>query len=213
VEAIAAQTRIEFLFSGHANHAGTTPMHLRKDALAAAAEWISAVERTAQNSAGLVATVGQIEAKPGAVNVIPGAVRLSLDIRHKSDDVCAYTVSSLVRDAQEIADRRGLAVTHNVLLCQCAIPMDAFLVAQIEQAIKSVGCEPHRMTSGAGHDAMILAERVPVAMIFLHSPGGISHDPAESVLIPDVAKALECGLGLLDQLASSSQFLKRTARA
>jgi allantoate deiminase len=91
--------------------------------------------------------------------------------------------------------------------------MDPFLVDQIEEAIRSVGCEPHRMVSGAGHDAMILAEKVPAAMIFLRTPGGISHDPAESVEIEDVAKALECGLHLLDQLASSSELQKRMYRA
>jgi allantoate deiminase len=75
------------------------------------------------------------------------------------------------------------------------------------------GCKPHRMASGAGHDAMIMAERVPSAMIFLRTPGGISHDPAESVTVEDVAKAIECGMHLLDQLASQPEFLKRTCRA
>ena len=91
--------------------------------------------------------------------------------------------------------------------------MDPFLVDQIEQAIRAVGCQPHRMASGAGHDAMILAEKIPSAMIFFRSPDGISHDPAESVEIDDVAKALECGMHLLDQLAKSSEFLKRMCRA
>jgi allantoate deiminase len=213
VEAIAAQTRMNFVFSGHANHAGTTPMHLRRDALPAAAEWITCVERTAQNTAGLVATVGQIEDQPGVVNVIAGMVRVSLDIRHKSDNVCAQATRSLINQAEGIAARRGLTLQHGVLLNQRAVPMDAFLIGQIADAIRSVGCEPHLMVSGAGHDAMILAEKVPAAMIFLRSPGGISHDPAESVEVYDVTKALECGLRLLDQLANSSEFLKRTCRA
>jgi allantoate deiminase len=91
--------------------------------------------------------------------------------------------------------------------------MDPFLVEQIAGAIRRTGGEPHRMVSGAGHDAMILAEKIPVAMVFLRTTGGISHDPAESVETEDVAKALECGLHLLDQLASSSEFLKRMCRA
>jgi allantoate deiminase len=82
--------------------------------------------------------------------------------------------------------------------------MDPALVNQIEQSIRKTGCEPHRMVSGAGHDAMILAERVPAAMVFLRSPGGVSHDPAEFVEVGDVALAIECGLHLLDQLASST---------
>ena len=213
VEAIAAQTRMEFVFSGAANHAGTTPMDLRRDALSGAAEWIAAVESTAKNTAGLVATVGQITVKPGAANVIAGSARVSLDVRHGSDEVCAEASGRIAQQAEDIAARRGLTVKRSELLRQKAVKMDAFLTEQIEKAIRSVGCEPHRMVSGAGHDAMILAEKVPAAMIFLRSPGGISHDPAESVEAGDVAKALQCGLRLLEQLAHSSEFLKRTCRA
>jgi allantoate deiminase len=213
VEAIAAQSRMEFLFVGHANHAGTTPMHLRHDAIAAAAEWIVAVERTAHNHPGLVATVGQIEAKPGATNVIAATARVTLDVRDKSDDIRDGAVDALVRQAHGIAERRGLVLQQKVLLSQRAVAMSPFLVDQIQEAIRSTGCQPHRMTSGAGHDAMILAEKIPTAMIFLRSPGGISHDPSESVEVEDVAKALECGLHLLDQLANSSEFQKRMCRA
>ena len=213
VEAIVGQTRMEFLFLGRANHAGTTPMHLRHDAIAAAAVWIVAVERTARDQTDLMATVGQIEAKPGATNVIPGEVRVTLDLRHKSDDVRARATEMLVRLAGEISGRRGLTLRHNVLLNQKAVAMDPFLVDQIEEAIRGAGCRPHRMVSGAGHDAMILAEKIPAAMIFLRTPGGISHDPAESVETEDVAKALECGLLLLDQLASLSEFQKKVRRA
>jgi len=213
VDAIAAQTRMEFVFLGRANHAGTTPMHLRHDAIAAAAEWIVAVEHAAQSHPGLVATVGQISAKPGATNVIAAEARVTLDVRHKSDDILGPAADSLVRMAHDIAERRGLSLRQNVLLSQRAVAMDPFLVDQIQEAIRSTGCQPHRMTSGAGHDAMILAAKVPSAMIFLRSPGGISHDPAESVLTEDVAKALECGLHLLDRLANSSELQKRMSRA
>jgi allantoate deiminase len=99
------------------------------------------------------------------------------------------------------------------MLSQHAVAMDPFLAEQIALAIQKAGCEPHRMASGAGHDAMILAERVPAAMIFLRTPGGISHDPAESVHLDDVALALECGNHLLKQLAASQEFLGRTCRA
>lgn len=213
VDAIAAQTRMSFEFLGRANHAGTTPMHLRHDAIAAAAEWIVAVEREANNHPGVVATVGQIEAKPGAINVIAGEARVTLDVRHKSDDILNRASETLIRLAHEIAERRGLTLRQNVLLSQRAVVMDPFLVEQIQEAIRGTGCQPHRMTSGAGHDAMILAEKVPTAMIFLRSPGGISHDPSESVELEDVAKALECGLHLLDQLANSSELQKRMCRA
>ena len=221
VEAIAGQNRLEFTFEGHANHAGTTPMNLRHDALAATAEWINAVERHAQSASqdtshaarGLVATVGAIQAKPGAANVIAGETRVNLDVRHQSDDVRKAAVDYFVRQAEDIATRRGVSVRWNVLLDQPAVPMDPFLVRQVEQAIARAGCEPYRMVSGAGHDAMILAEKVPAAMIFLRTPGGISHDPAESVEVGDVAKAIECGLRLVEQLASSSEFQRKTLHA
>lgn len=213
VEAIAAHTRMEFTFLGRANHAGTTPMHLRHDAIAAAAEWIVAVERTAHNHPGLVATVGQIGAKPGATNVIAAEARVTLDVRHKSDDIRDRAAETLVRLAHEIAERRGLTLRQSVLLSQRAVAMDPYLIDQIQEAIRRTGCQPNRMTSGAGHDAMILAEKIPAAMIFLRSPGGISHDPAESVEVEDVAKALECGLHLFEQLAISTELQKRMCRA
>jgi len=213
VEGIAGQSRSEFTFLGHANHAGTTPMDLRHDAIAGAAEWIGVAERMAMETSGLVATVGKIEAKPGATNVIAGEARLTLDVRHISDEIRSRAVESLVREARRIAARRGLSVRESHLMSQPAVAMDPFLTGEIEQAIAKTGCKAHRMASGAGHDAMILAEKVPSAMIFLRTPGGTSHDPAESVLQEDVEKALACGLYLLDRLASSPDFCKRTNRA
>jgi allantoate deiminase len=206
VEAIAGQSRFEFTFAGHANHAGTTPMNLRYDALAAAAEWISMVERHAQNTSGLVATVGAIQAKPGVVNVIAGEVRLSLDVRHQNDVERNAAVDYFVREAENVATHRGLETRSNRVLNQPAVPLDPGLINEVEKAIAAAGCEPYRMVSGAGHDAMIMAQKAPAAMIFLRTPGGISHDPAESVEMVDVAKAIECGLHLLDQLASSSEL-------
>jgi allantoate deiminase len=213
VEAIVGQNRLEFTFSGQANHAGTTPMNLRHDALAAAAEWILRVENLAKRTAGLVATVGFVEAKPGATNVIAGEARATLDIRHASDVARTEALDELIRQAESIAAKRGVTVKWRTLLAQHAVAMDPFLTGQIEQAIQKSGCEAHRMASGAGHDAMILAEKVPAAMIFLRSPAGISHDPSESVHLDDVAKALECGHHLLTQLAASQEFLGRTCRA
>jgi allantoate deiminase len=171
------------------------------------------VEELARRTADLVATVGFLEAKPGATNVIAGEARATLDIRHASDRARTETLDGLVRQAETICARRGVTVKWRTLLSQNAVAMDPFLTEQIEQAIQKAGCEPHRMASGAGHDAMILAEKVPAAMIFLRTPGGISHDPAESVHLDDGAKALECGHHLLTQLAASQEFLGRTCRA
>ena len=213
VDAIVGQSRLSFTFVGRANHAGTTPMNLRWDALAAAAEWITAVERLAQTIPGLVATVGSVNTEPGVANVIAGEAHTTLDVRHSADDLRTRAVEDMIRDAEEIARRRGLSVRWNMLLNQSAVTMDPFLIAQVEEAIRKAGCEPHRMASGAGHDAMILAEKVPSAMIFLRSPGGISHNPKESVFVEDVARALESGLHLLNQLARSHDFQKRINRA
>jgi allantoate deiminase len=204
VEAIAGQSRLRLIFSGCANHAGTTPMDLRFDAVAGAAEWIGVVESTAKQTPGLVATVGAIEANPGAVNVIAGEASASLDVRHGVDETRKRVVEDLIRRAEQIAKVRGLSVRSHALMDQCATPMDRMLTEEIERAIGKSGCKPHRMVSGAGHDAMILAEKIPAAMIFLRSPGGISHDPAESVAVDDVTKAIECGLHLLSQMDSSN---------
>jgi len=208
VEAIAGQSRLEFTFAGRTNHAGTTPMYLRHDALAGAAEWIGKVERAGQGVPRLVATVGRIEAKPGATNVIAGEARVTLDVRHRSDDIRSRVVADLIREAHELASRRGLSVSENTLLSQRAVAMEPFFVEQVENAIAKAGCKPHRIVSGAGHDAMILAEKVPSGMIFLRTQGGISHDPAESVAAEDIEKAIQCGLHLLDQLAASPEFHK-----
>jgi allantoate deiminase len=212
VDAIAGQSRIEMVFSGNANHAGTTPMNARRDAMAAAAEWIGAVEREARRVTDLVATVGSLAAKPGAVNVIAGEARATLDVRHGSDTIRHAAVETLVKAANEIAARRGLAARHTVMLDQRSVAMDAELTRLAEDAIRRAGCEPHRMISGAGHDAMILAEKIPSAMIFVRTPGGISHDPAETVRVEDVAKAIEAGALLLAQLASSPAAIQRRTK-
>jgi len=213
VEAIAGQTRMDVVFTGRANHAGTTPMNLRHDAMAGAAEWIAAVETLAVGTQGLVATVGSVETLPGATNVVAREARLTLDVRHATDPIRAQAVKDLMSQAEQIARRRTLSFHARVRMEQRAVAMDSSLTADIERAIKKTGALPHRMVSGAGHDAMILAEKVPTGMVFLRTPGGISHDPAESVSAEAVAKAIECGLGLLRQLAASPSLHTRTHRA
>jgi len=216
VEVIAGQSRLTFRFIGQANHAGTTPMNLRHDAITAAAEWIAAVERRAKSVQDLVATVGAIKVKPGVGNVIAGEAELSLDVRHQDDEVRNAAVDYLIDEAENIANNRGLKLETVEQLNQRAVAMDPFLSGQIAEAMQKTGCEPCSMVSGAGHDAMIMAAKIPSAMIFLRTPGGVSHDPAESVRVEDVATAIDCGVTLLEQLASSSKFLSlmpRTQRA
>src|SRR5258708_1196806 len=131
VEAIVGQNRLELTFSGQANHAGTTPMNLRRDALAAAAEWIVTVENLAKQTREVVATVGFVEAKPGATNVIAGEARATLDIRHASDRARTEALDELIRQADSITGRRGLTVKWRTLLAQHAVAMDPFLTDQI----------------------------------------------------------------------------------
>ena len=194
VAAIVGMSRWDVRFEGKANHAGTTPMDLRHDALACAAEWIGLVEHVAQTTPGLVATVGKIEAQPGAGNVIPGVVTASLDVRHASDEVREPALNLLLDGAEHIARRRGLTVTGEPRLDQ---PAAALHFEKVEEAVLSAGFPVHRMASGAGHDAMILARKIPASMLFLRSPGGISHHPGESVLAEDVDAALAVGTELL----------------
>jgi len=197
VQAIAGQRRAEITFTGRARHAGTTPMRLRNDAVAGAAEWISEVERVALDTPGMVATVGDLRTHPGAGNVVAGQLRASLDVRHGEDAVRHQAVDHLLAEAESIAKRRGLTAVSKMLMDQPAVNMDARLCELAKDAIRGAGIEPVSMVSGAGHDAMILAERVPSTMIFLRSPGGISHHPDESVRPEDVRNALAAGLVFL----------------
>jgi allantoate deiminase len=200
VDSIVGQTRVDVTFSGSAGHAGTTPMQARRDALAGAAEWIGAVEREARGTPGLVATVGRIEAMPGATNVIAGACTATLDARHADDGVRAGAVARLAECAKKAAARRGLDVIWTPRLNQPAVSMDPSLVAALERAVKGAAAPVHHLSSGAGHDAMIVASRMPAAMLFVRSPGGISHHPDEAVLEEDVAAALETGRWFLHEM-------------
>jgi allantoate deiminase len=193
VTAIVGQTRLTLTFTGQANHAGTAPMHLRRDALAAAAEWITAVESLALRTEGLAATVGRITAEPNAGNVVPGMVHVSLDARHAHDATRTAAVEELVATAGVIAERRGLTLQRTNRLDQPAVPMDERLTELLSSAIESAGHPPKTMPSGAGHDAMVMAARLPTAMLFLRSPGGISHHPAENVLQEDVEAVMHVG--------------------
>ena len=200
VTAIVGQTRLELHFSGRANHAGTTPMDLRQDALAAAAAWIGAVERYARGVDGMVATVGSIEVTPGAVNVIAASAVVSLDVRHAVDATRETAVVALVAAAEREASARGVSVAWRETSRQDAVTMDARLCGELGAAIEKSGLVAHRMFSGAGHDAMILAEKVPSAMLFVRTPHGLSHHPDEAVLAADVQAACDALSVLLGQL-------------
>ena len=202
VEALAGQSRCEIEFLGVAGHAGTNPMKLRRDALTGAAEWITQVETICRRFDDAVATVGQIAAEPSGVNVIPGVARCSLDVRHHDDNVRAALQGAILDAAQAIAQRRGLTFKSVQYHQQAAVRLDPNVVAMAERAAAQAGYAAIRMTSGAGHDAMVLAPHIPAAMVFLRNPGGISHHPDESVAEKDVAAAIYLGLCFLDEFAT-----------
>jgi allantoate deiminase len=177
-------------------------MYLRKDALAAAAEWISEVESLAKRTEGLVATVGRLDLEPNAGNVIPGMVRVGFEVRHPEDPVRRRAAGELLEKAKTIADRRGLKLEHIPQMEQPAVPMDERLTALLGDAIEAAGMPLRRMPSGAGHDAMVMAARVPTTMLFLRSPGGISHHPDENVREEDVEVALNVGRKFVERLAA-----------
>jgi allantoate deiminase len=205
VERIVGQSRFELTFSGQANHAGTTPMKLRHDALAAAAQWITDVEQYAANYEQLVATVGQLEVSPGAVNVVPGSVRATLDVRHPKDESRHSAVANLLTKAELASAQRGVRVSAKTTSKQAAVPMNPELTVALHQAAKRAGHEARAMFSGAGHDAMILAPHVPTTMLFVRSPGGLSHHPDEAVRVEDVEAAFATVLEFLRGLKSPAR--------
>ena len=203
VDRISGRTATDVTFAGAAGHAGTTPMSGRRDAVAGAAEWIGCVEALARGTKGLLATNGRIDAEPGAANVIAGRCRVTLDVRHADDTIRAAAVERLRLEAEEIGARRRLQVEWTLRLDQAAAPMDPQLVAVLGRALEAAGAPMTVMSSGAGHDAMVLAAYMPAAMLFIRTPGGISHHPDESVNEGDVACALATGMNFLNELAAS----------
>lgn len=191
VSAINGAHRLHARFTGEAGHAGTVPMRHRRDALAAAAEWLLFIEQTTQAFApDIVATVGTLQCEPGAVNVIPGAVSLTLDIRSPQDEARDALLQRLLAQAEVIATRRGVSFSHEIFYTIAATPCDEALRAQLSDAVREVQGRTMLLPSGAGHDAIAIAERWPSAMLFVRCAGGISHHPAESVTEDDVAQAL-----------------------
>jgi allantoate deiminase len=210
VDTIVGQTRLQLIFTGQSNHAGTTPMHLRHDALAAAAEWVVAVETHANSHADLVATVGKINSVPGTINIVPGEVTASLDLRHHNDDLRRAAVTSLLDGAATIASKRGVKVSSKMLSQQDAVPMNPHLTHLLHAAAAQAGHPSRIMTSGAGHDAMILAPDIPSTMLFLRTPGGLSHHPDETVLPHDVEAALATAMEFLTLLRDAPLLHNRS---
>jgi N-carbamoyl-L-amino-acid hydrolase len=195
VTSIAAGARHAMTVIGESGHAGTVPMPMRRDALAAAAEMILAIEKRCSGAVSLVGTVGMLEVKDGTGNVIPGVVRFSVDIRAADAETLAAAQRDVSGALDAIAVRRGVRLegsrTHDVKPVPCAPWLQDRLAAAIEKSgAEPAGKPARRLPSGAGHDAMILAEVTDVGMLFVRcGAGGVSHNPAETVTAEDAGAA------------------------
>ena len=191
VSGIAGAKRASITFKGLAGHAGTTPMHLRQDALTAAAEFIVAVEKYAKQCQNQqVATVGKIESSPGATNVIAGECQVSLDARAQNSEDLDALVSQLRTCATDIGEQRNVEIDWRWTHTADAVECDGSFRAMFETAATENGLKASALPSGAGHDAMAVASLCPIAMLFIRSPGGLSHHPDEDVINGDVAAAI-----------------------
>ena len=185
VTAINGFSRLRVTLTGTAGHAGTVPMKLRRDALAAAAECVLAVERIAAADPELVGTVGRIEASPGAINVIPGNVVFTVDVRAPRDELRHACVNEIRSAIKSLCSKRKIRVEIENLQELGVAPCAEWLMAQMERAVAAEGIKLRRLPSGAGHDGMALKSIADIAMLFVRCQDGISHNPAESVTAED----------------------------
>jgi len=201
VTAIIGQSRLNVTLVGEAGHAGTVPMRLRRDALAGAAELILAIERIGREHADkhMVATVGRIKATPGAPNIIPGRVALTVDLRCMSDDVRRSAINQMQGEGWRIVEARRLQVEfepfHEAATTECAPALQDILAA----AIADLGHRPLRLPSGAGHDAQMMARLCPAAMLFVRCRGGLSHNPAEYASPADMGLAVAAVIRFIER--------------
>ncbi len=203
VSAIAGQTRGRITFRGKAGHAGTTPMVLRRDALAAAAEFIRFAESTARLRAPLVATVGTIAVQPGAPNVIPGEATFSLDVRHPRDAARKDALRHLLDEAKAIARRRKLGFSWERTQDDGAVTCAPALRKKLGASVEAVQRRNLELVSGAGHDAVVMSKLTPVAMLFVRCREGLSHHPDEFAAPKDIEVALKVVVHFLERLAQS----------
>ena len=205
VTSINGSVRYLAEITGMASHAGTTPMGRRRDAALGVAELALYLETRAASVPDVVGTMGQLEVPGGSINVVPGRVRFSLDIRATTDaarDACAVDVRAALA---AICQRRGLGFSLEETLRAAAAPSDAAWQQRWEAAVQSLGLNVFRLPSGAGHDAMKLHEVMPQAMLFVRGlNAGISHNPLEASTNHDIALSVQAFMHLLDQLAAGT---------
>ena len=202
VTGIAGAKRYQFKLKGMAGHAGTVPSNLRRDAMCGTAEMISAIEQFAIDN-NIVATVGRCDVFPAAVNVIVGEVHFTLDIRSQCQDTLESCCEKLLQQLADIAAKRQLQLQHEKLYQAQAVLCDEKLQQQwgevVEQYTHKLPCF---LSSGAGHDAMVMTNITDIGMLFVRCEKGISHNPREQVTTEDVAVALDCLIEMVKKLAS-----------
>jgi hydantoinase/carbamoylase family amidase len=202
VTAIAGYVHADVVVHGRGDHAGATPMDLRLDPTLPMAETIAELERLANAAGeGTVGTVGEIEVDPGIVNAIAARLRFSLDIRGPVDDLYRGVARDIAAFAGQAAEGRGMRAEFTERQNAPATPMDDRIVSALEAAARATGEPFMRMHSGAAHDTMCVADRVPTAMVFVPCVDGISHHPAEDADPADAALAAEIILNAIRALA------------
>ncbi len=198
VTAIVGQTYLNVELLGEAGHAGTVPMLLRRDALAGAAEAMLLGETLARESKGeVVATVGRIAVAPGATNVIPASVVVIFDIRSGSETARSRLAETLKAGIREIADKRHLALTITSTREVATTPCHPHMQNMLGESVRTLGAEPLRLSSGAGHDGQAMAKLCPIGMLFVRCRGGISHNPMEYASPRDLGIAVAALIGFI----------------
>ncbi|PSL50434.1 N-carbamoyl-L-amino-acid hydrolase [Salsuginibacillus halophilus] len=202
VTAIACPTRLKLTIQGEAGHTGTAPMAERKDALAAAAEVIQYVEaegrrQSEKSHPPVVATASTIQALPNVMNVIPGTVELGVDIRSVDNDKKKEAAQHIFEFCQMLAHKRGITVEQSVLVDNPAVPLDDHVRNALQSSVEACGFKPYVMESGAGHDVMNMAKKVPSGLIFIPCKDGVSHHPAELASVKDIERGTRVLAGYL----------------
>lgn len=190
VSGIAGQSRLAVALTGRADHAGTTPMPLRRDALAGAAECILAAECQARANPPLVITVGKISVHPGASNSIPQSASFTVDLRHPDDSAREQALAELEQRFRGIAASRQLDLAWNPVQDNSAVPCDPELTAGLADALETITGSRLTLASGAGHDGVVVSRICPIAMLFIRCRDGLSHHPDEHVSKEDVASCV-----------------------
>jgi len=208
VSSISGQLRVELAFTGRSGHAGTTPMYLRKDAITGAAAFVLAVEEEARaEENNVIATTGKLSAFPGASNVIAEKAILSLDLRSADDEALHKSCERLNKIALEICEQRGLELSWEIIQENKSVECDPQYINFLKESVESAGLPVMELASGAGHDAVAIAEVAPVCMLFVRCQDGISHHPDEYVRLEDISSAIEaCDHFFENLLASKSKI-------